>query len=166
MQLTSAAFKDGQNIPTRYTGDGENISPPLAWSRVPDNCKGYALICEDTDAPQTVGKEYPFVHWIIYNISPSVSSLPEGLMAKATLTSPVSADQGLNSFGYLGYGGPMPPVGHGPHRYLFKLYALNAAIGAKPGLTKKELMKAIDIHVIVKAQLNGMYERMIARRAA
>lgn len=156
MQLTSESFKNRQNIPRRYTGEGEDISPDLQWSNIPVGTRSFALICEDPDAPTSS----PFVHWVIYNLSPNTSFLPEGIDQQRTLSlAPIEADQGVNSFGKIGYGGPMPPVGHGVHHYYFKLFALNTDLGLKPGATKEEFLKAIEGHVLDEAVLIGQYRR-------
>ncbi len=164
MILTSSVFRNLQRIPTRYTGEGENVSPPLEWSFVPDHCKEFALICEDPDAPKNPNKDYPFVHWIAYNIPGSTSSLPEGIDTRQRLSIPVSIDQGVNSFGKLGYGGPMPPLESGPHHYHFTLYALDAELGLAPGLTKEDLIKSIKGHVITTSEIIGTYERTVNQR--
>lgn len=153
--LNSPSFEDGQVIPRTFTGEGEDRSPQLSWSYVPDGTREFVLICEDPDAPQPE----PFVHWIAYNISPSVTQLPEGLPARRDIEFPVRLHQGQNSSGNIGYGGPMPPVGHGPHRYIFMLYALNTELGVPPGASKEELLKAMQGHVIDQARLTGIYER-------
>ena len=127
MKLTSSVFSQNQKIPTRFTGEGLNLSPPLEWSSVSPDCKSFAIICEDPDVPKRPGKDHPFVHWMIYNLSGSVSALPEGVDVEGAITHiAISGDQGKNSFGRIGYGGPMPPIGNGSHRYIFTLYALDA----------------------------------------
>lgn len=150
MKLTSPAFKHNEPIPSRYTGEGANISPPLEWSNVPPGCKEFALVCEDPDAPIRAGSDHPFVHWVIYGIPASTTLFPEG---KA------QGEQGKNSFGKIGYGGPMPPSGHGTHHYHFKLYALGSTPGLRPGLTERELLKEIQGSILAEAKLTGTYER-------
>ena len=160
MQLTSSAFQAQQAIPRRYSGESEDVSPELRWSDVPASAQSFALICEDPDAPRVPGRDHPFVHWVIYNLSANTSMLPEGLPKQASVTSaPIEADQGTNSFGRLGYGGPMPPVGHGAHHYHFKLYALDRELSLSAGVTKHDLMKAMEGHVIAESELIGLYER-------
>jgi Raf kinase inhibitor-like YbhB/YbcL family protein len=161
LKLTSDAFKNDGFIPADYSGEGRNISPPLRWSGVPEGTREFVLICEDPDAPQ----KDPFVHWLIYNVSPNTTFLPEGVLPEKTLGAPIRADQGKNSFGNYGYGGPLPPIGHGVHHYYFKLYALNAELGLKPGATKDELLDAIDGHILDGAQLMGKYIRETAEKA-
>lgn len=159
MILRSPVFQEGGAIPVRYTGEGEDVSPPLEWSNVPSDCKQFALICEDPDAPESAGAEYPFVHWLIYAIPPSVSALPEGLPTSDRLELPVAARQGMNSSGKVGYSGPMPPRGHGAHHYKFTLFALNEETGLPARATKKDFLKAIAGNVIAQATLTGTYER-------
>ena len=125
MNLTSPAFADGQPIPERYTCDGADVSPPLSWSETPPGTRSFALICDDPDAP--VGA---WVHWVIYGLSPAAAELPE--MVPPTEQVPGGAKQGLNDFRRVGYGGPCPPPGR-PHRYFFKLYALDAELALPPG---------------------------------
>jgi Raf kinase inhibitor-like YbhB/YbcL family protein len=159
MELTSTAFEPSREIPKRYTGEGENVSPELRWSGVPPRCREFALICEDPDAPKRPGVDHPYVHWIAYHISPEVTSLPEGVPTDPSPDLPVRLQQGKNSFGEIGYGGPMPPVGHGKHRYVFRLYALNSELGLRPGATKDDLLGAIRDHVVAEAELVGVYAR-------
>lgn len=158
IQLTSSAFADGQPIPAKYTGEDEDLSPPLSWSGVPEGTRELALICEDPDAPTPE----PWVHWVLYKIPVSLSGLPEGLSKTARLKQPEGALQGKNSWPTgqtVGYRGPMPPPGHGRHRYVFKLYALDARMVLEPGLTKKRLLEEIHDAVIGEGQLIGTYER-------
>lgn len=150
-QLTSSAFQEGGLIPRKYTCDGQDVSPPLRWSKTPDGTRGLALIVDDPDAP--VGT---WVHWVIVNIPPSLSELPEGIPAKDTL--PNGARQGLNDFKRIGYGGPCPPPGK-PHRYFFKLYALDTMLDVKPKATKAEVLKACKNHILAETQLMGQYGR-------
>src|SRR5262249_55269963 len=117
MQVTSTAFREGETIPKPHTGDGKDVSPPLSWSGVPEGAKSLALICDDPDAP--VGD---WVHWVLFNLPPETRSLSEGVSGKAGM--PKGARQGNNDFKKPGYGGPAPPKGK-PHRYFFKLYALD-----------------------------------------
>ena len=167
MILTSPVFQNQKKIPRRYTGEGQDVSPPLEWSEVPKEAREFILICEDPDAPVHGGQNYPFIHWIAYNISPNVSSLPEGIPSnELRVHLPVSLEQGSNSFGKVGYQGPMPPVGSGAHHYRFTLYALNTVLGVRPALTKERLLKAMDGHVISTATLSGVYERKQMEKTA
>ncbi len=149
--ISSPAFEPGSPIPQRYTCDGPDLSPPLAWSGLPEGTKALALVCDDPDAP--VGT---WDHWIVYGLPPSLAGLPEGVGKSAPL--PPGAVEGKNGWGRLGYGGPCPPPGK-PHRYFFKLYALKAALGLKAGATKGELKAAMDGLVISSAELVGTYGR-------
>ncbi len=151
MELKSPAFNNGENIPRRYTGEGPDVSPELSWSGVPEGTKSFALICDDPDAP--VGD---WVHWVIYNISREVQSLPEQILKQEILDSGIK--QGRNDFGNTGYGGPMPPPGK-PHRYFFKIYALDSELDLAPGLTKRALLKAIEGQILEIAELMGIYKR-------
>ena len=166
MKLTSKAFIDNGTIPVKYTGEGQDITPPLEWSEVPKECHEFVLICEDPDAPKRKGKEHPFVHWVIYNISPSVSLIPEGLPLNDRIDVPIRADQGKNSFGKIGYGGPLPPVGHGVHRYIFTLYSLDTELAVPPGASKAELEKAMQGHILDSVGLTGKYERKSKEKVA
>jgi Raf kinase inhibitor-like YbhB/YbcL family protein len=147
LTLTSAAFTAHGPIPQQYTGEGADVSPPLAWSGVPQGAKELALICEDPDAPTA----RPWVHWVAYKIPPMLSGLPAG--ARGDLTA------GQNDFNQTGYRGPMPPPGHGVHQYHFHLYALDVALLASPGLTKDQLLDAMQGHILAEGELVGTYER-------
>lgn len=158
MQLTSPAFEDMQRIPDRFTVNGEDISPPLAWSDVPEDTIEFALICDDPDAP----RPDPWVHWVLYKIPGMVRELPEGIPRKENLAEPISCVQGRNSWPEgenIGYGGPAPPKGHGVHHYHFKLYALDEKLELEPGLTKSKLLEAIQGHTLAVTKLTGTYER-------
>jgi Raf kinase inhibitor-like YbhB/YbcL family protein len=147
MTITSDAFTAHGAIPKKYTGEGADVSPPLTWSGVPQGAKELALICEDPDAPTAK----PWVHWVVYKIPPMLSGLPEG--ARDDLT------EGQNGFNQTGYGGPMPPPGHGAHHYHFHLYALDVSLLASPGLTKDQLLAAMQGHILAEGELVGTYER-------
>ena len=151
MQLTSTAFTEGAAIPPKFTCDARNVSPPLKWSGVPAGAKSLALIVDDPDAPSGT-----WVHWVLYDLPASVSELPEDLAKSQYVAG--GAKQGLNDFKHLGYGGPCPPHGK-PHRYLFKLYALDLLLDLKPGLTKKDLETAMEKHILAQGQLMGTYQR-------
>lgn len=155
MQLTSSGFQNGESIPKKYTGEGDDVSPPLQWTGAPGETQEFAILCEDPDAPQ----DTPFVHWLIYGIDPATNSLPEGIPSDQEISAPVQAAQGRNSFGRIGYNGPLPPVGHGPHRYFFKVYALNKKLGLKPGIDKDTFLKTARDHIVAEAELVGRYER-------
>ncbi len=151
--LTSAAFDNGAPIPKKYTGDGEDVSPPLSWSDVPEEAKQLVIICDDPDAPT---KE-PWVHWVIYNIPAELGGLPEGIPADEEPKDVPGALQGNNTWPTIGYRGPAPPSG--THRYFFKAYAVPAGLFSKPGLDKKAVLAAIDGKVIAQAELLGTYKR-------
>jgi len=148
--LTSTAFQDGGNIPSTYTCDGQDGSPPLDWSGVPQTAKSLALICDDPDAP---GRTW--VHWVLYDLPPTVTRLPAEL--PRTERPSVGGKQGMNDFKKIGYGGPCPPSGS--HRYFFKIYALDIETTIAPGSTKDQLMQAIANHILEEGQLMGRYQR-------
>ncbi len=150
MEIISSAFKEGESIPSKFTCDGLDISPQLAWSQIQPGTKSFALICDDPDAPSGT-----YVHWVIFNLPASVRELSENIPKKETLEN--GAIQGKNDFGKTGYGGPCPPGG--THRYYFKLYALDTILEGKPGMTKRELLKIMDSHVLEEGQLMGRYKR-------
>ena len=145
--ISSPAFGSLENIPKRYASDGENISPPLKWSNIPQGTKQLALLCFDPDAPHPKG----FTHWVVYGISPDIKEIAEGEKKGNFI-------KGTNSGGKKGYTGPAPPPGHGPHHYYFWLYALDTALDLKPGLTREQLLDAIADHIIIQARLVGIYE--------
>ena len=145
IQITSSAFKDGETIPAKYTCDGANVSPPLAWSGVPGGTQSLAVIADDPDAP--VGT---WVHWVLYDLPAGQTSLVEGVQGVAL--------EGANDFRKTGYGGPCPPRGK-PHRYFFKLYALDALANLKPTASKADLEKAMQGHILAQGQLMGRYGR-------
>jgi Raf kinase inhibitor-like YbhB/YbcL family protein len=151
MQLTSTAFAEGQPIPQKHTCDGHDVSPPLKWTNAPPNTKSFALIADDPDAP--VGT---WVHWVLYDLPPATTELSEDIPRSASISD--GAKQGLNSWPRLGYGGPCPPPGK-PHRYFFKLYALDTVLDLKPGATKKDVERAMEKHILGQAQLMGTYQR-------
>ncbi|MCY3020279.1 MAG: YbhB/YbcL family Raf kinase inhibitor-like protein [Planctomycetota bacterium] len=153
--ISSSVFKAGAAIPRKHTGEDKDVSPPLQWAGVPKEAKELALICDDPDAPRAE----PWVHWVLYGIPADATGLAEAIPAVETLKDPPGARQGTSDFGRIGYGGPMPPKGHGTHHYHLKLYALDAALDLKPGLTKKKLLEAIKGHVVAEGELVGTYER-------
>lgn len=150
-QISSPAFEYGQKIPKQYTGDGKDLSPPLKWTDPPEETQSFALICDDPDAP--VGD---WVHWIVYGLPGSARELKEGIPAGKQL--PDGAKQGANSWGKTAYGGPAPPPGK-PHRYFFKLYALDRAPDLDAGASKKQVLDAIESHTLAEAQTMGTYQR-------
>lgn len=149
--VTSAAFAMSAAIPAKYTCMGEDISPPLAWSEPPPGTQSIAVLCDDPDAP--VGD---WVHWVLFNLPPETRSLPEGVPPKPKL--PDGSVQGLNDFGRIGYGGPCPPPGK-PHRYFFKVYALDTRLDLPPRATKKDLLRAMQGHILAQGHLIGTFRR-------
>lgn len=139
-QLSSTAFKQGEYIPRKHSGEGSDVSPALKWANPPAGGKSFALICDDPDAP--VGT---WVHWVIYNIPATATELPEAVPTQKQL--PDGTRQGVNDFRKMGYGGPMPPRGS-DHRYFFKLYALDTVLTLEPGARKADLLKAMEKHVL------------------
>ena len=157
IEVTSPVFSQGQRIPQKYTGEGEDVSPPLFWSGVPEEAKELVLICDDPDAPTAE----PWVHWVVYKIPATTTGLPEGIEKKARLKDPPGVLQGKNSWPTgqnVGYRGPMPPPNHGTHRYYFKLYALEAKLVTEPGRDKKTVLEEVKDHILAEGQLMGTYE--------
>ncbi len=152
MKLTSAAFENGQSIPAKYTCEGEDISPPLAWSDAPPGTKSFVLIVDDPDAPDPKAPQRTWVHWVLYDLPAHASALRE---AEAAL--PAGTRDGLNDWKRTGYGGPCPPIGR--HRYFHKLYALDKALGEVPSATKAAIEAQMRGHVISEAVLMGTYQK-------
>jgi len=150
MQLTSPAFETGGRIPTKHTGEGEDVSPALEWSGVPAEARAFAVICHDPDAPVVADGTYGFVHWVLYNIPGSVRKLDEGTKEYTN---------GITSFGREGYGGPMPPPGHGTHQYYFWVLALGEEVQLEPGLSLWQLLERVEPNVIGMNRLVGTYSR-------
>jgi Raf kinase inhibitor-like YbhB/YbcL family protein len=148
--VTSPAFPHGGPIPVGHTGDGDDTSPALAWTNVPEGAQELVVIAHDPDAPTTWG----FTHWVLYGIRPDIGGLPEGGGGEYTA--------GTNDFGHQGYDGPAPPPGHGAHQYYFHAYALRSPVGAGPGLRRAELLERIDDLIIEQARVIGTYERPMA----
>lgn len=149
--LQSKAFQHGADIPQKHTCQGADVSPELNWTEPPAGTKAFALIGDDPDAPAGT-----WVHWVIYDLPAGWRRLPEGV-AKAEGVAG-GGTQGANDFRKLGYGGPCPPPGK-PHRYFFKLYALDASLGLKAGASKQEVEKAMKGHILGQAELLGRYQR-------
>jgi Raf kinase inhibitor-like YbhB/YbcL family protein len=151
--LTSPAFADNTRMPDRYTGEGENISPPLNWGEPPPETVSYALICSDPDAPSG-----NWIHWVLYGLGKERRSLPEGVPKTKTLADLGEAKQGLNTSRQIGYSGPLPPPGKA-HHYHFRLSALDTQISLPSGATEAELKKAMAGHILDKTELVGLYSR-------
>jgi Raf kinase inhibitor-like YbhB/YbcL family protein len=157
IQLESPAFEEGGTIPRKYTCDGEDISPPLAWSAVPEAARSLVLICDDPDAPMGT-----WTHWVVFDLPAEATGLPEGVAPDETIRVASGgaghvARQGRNDFRKTGYGGPCPPSG--THRYFFRLYALDNTLGLEPGASRKQVLRAMDGHVLAQGQLMGRYAR-------
>lgn len=148
LELTSPAFEEGDRIPERFAHDTGNTTPPLEWSGVPDETAELVLLCEDPDAPRGT-----FVHWVVTGIHPSATGIPEGT------GTPAGAVAGANGFGEVGWGGPAPPPGDGPHRYVFTLVAVGKPLGLPPGATAADVHNALDGHELARGQLIGTFER-------
>ncbi|HQI00180.1 MAG TPA: YbhB/YbcL family Raf kinase inhibitor-like protein [Deltaproteobacteria bacterium] len=150
MEVESSAFGQGGMIPSRYTCEGNNVSPPLAWKGAPQGTKSIALVADDPDSPKG-----SWVHWVYYDIPMQVSHLPENISKRSKPDT--GGAQGVNDFRNVGYDGPCPPSG--THRYYFKVYALDTVLGLKPGASKKELLKAMEGHVLSEGTLMGRFAR-------
>jgi Raf kinase inhibitor-like YbhB/YbcL family protein len=151
LQITSPAFADGERIPVKHTADGDDVSPELRWGGLPPNTQSIALVCEDPDAPRGI-----WTHWVLFNLPADKPMLAEGVSTEKEL--PDGTRQGKNDFGKIGYGGPSPPKGK-PHRYYFKLYALDTKLNLSAGATRQQLLDAIKGHVVAEGQLMGQYGR-------
>ncbi|HEU4631517.1 MAG TPA: YbhB/YbcL family Raf kinase inhibitor-like protein [Gemmatimonadaceae bacterium] len=155
LTLTSPSFVDGGRIPARFTCEGVDTSPALAWSGAPQGTRSFALIVDDPDAPDPAKPQRTYVHWVLYNIPAEATGLPEGATPEQL---PAGTRHGRNDWNQARYGGPCPPIGR--HRYFFKLYALSA--GELVGLdtpTKAEVERAIAGHVLEQATLMGTYQK-------
>jgi Raf kinase inhibitor-like YbhB/YbcL family protein len=150
MILESTAFRDGGDVPRRYTCDGEDASPPLAWREVPEGTRTLVLMVEDPDAPKGT-----WIHWVVFNLPTSIARLPEAASGSGGL--PTGAVEGTNSWARLGYGGPCPPSGS--HRYFFRLFALDCALALSPGATAEKVARAREGHVLAEATLMARYAR-------
>jgi Raf kinase inhibitor-like YbhB/YbcL family protein len=154
LALTSPAFAEGGEIPARHTCEGDDVSPPLAWSAPPAGTRSLALIVDDPDAPDPRAPRTTWVHWVLYDLPPTAGPLPEGAGRDAL---PAGTREGLNDWGRPGYGGPCPPVGR--HRYFFKLYALDTVLPDLGRATKARLEEAMRGHVLAQGELVGTYEK-------
>ena len=150
LQVSSPAFEPHQALSSRHAGDGEDLSPELAWQGVPEGTHGVAIICHDPDAPLVQHGLYGFVHWVLYNLPATVTSLEENTQ---------QGTQGLNDMGNLGYNGPMPPEGHGVHHYYFWVLALDCQTSLPDGLTLPELLTALEPNLLGMNRLIGTYRR-------
>jgi Raf kinase inhibitor-like YbhB/YbcL family protein len=149
--ISSPSFQNGKDIPKKFTCDGDDVSPALSWTDPPQGVKSFALIADDPDAPRGT-----WTHWVLFDLPPSTSNLAEGVPKVGEL--PDGGRQGVNDFPKIGYGGPCPPPGK-PHRYFFKLYALDNKLNLKAGASKQEVEQAIQNHILGKAESMGKYGR-------
>jgi Raf kinase inhibitor-like YbhB/YbcL family protein len=154
LQLTSPAFAYGTRIPDLFTCEGDDVSPPLQWTGCPVDTRSLALVCDDPDAPRGT-----WVHWVLYNLPKDAVELREGVPTNPEL--PSGARQGRNDSGRIGYMGPCPPPGK-PHRYFFRIYAIDIMLGLQPGISKAELEAAMDQHILGQGTLMGTYQRQKA----
>ena len=154
LSLSSPSFASNAEIPVRHTCDGDEVSPPLRWSGLPSGTRSLALIVDDPDAPDPAAPQRTWVHWVLYNLPVTTDGLAEGITAAQL---PAGTREGLNDWKRTGYGGPCPPVGR--HRYFHKLYALDAVLPDLGRPDKARLLKAIEGHVLARAELIGTYER-------
>ncbi len=153
--ITSPSFQADGEIPVKYTCEGGDTSPPLAWAGVPEGTKSFALVVDDPDAPDPAAPQRTYVHWVVYGLPGEARGLPEGASKSAM---PTGARQALNDWKKNAYGGPCPPVGR--HRYFFKLYALDTMLpDLGPNAGKTELLKNLQGHVVGTAQIIGTYEK-------
>ena len=157
MQLTSAAFQAGAEIPSHYTSDGDDVSPELSWKDAPKETKSFALIMHDPDAPRTGG----FTHWVVYNIDAGAGHIEEKVPDEDEIAG--VGIQGKNDAGETGYVGPAPPSG--VHRYFFRLFALDSRLDLEPGATHKQVNAAMKGHILAQAELMGTYEKKSQRVA-
>lgn len=155
MQLSSSAFAHNADIPSQHTCEGDDLSPPLAWSGVPAGTRSLALIVDDPDAPDPAAPKMTWVHWVLYNLPPDTAGLAAGQSRGQDL--PAGANEGLNDWQRTGYGGPCPPIGR--HRYVHKLYALDTVLPALRPATKAALEKAMQGHILAKGELVGYYKK-------
>ncbi len=154
LTLRSNVFKDGGEIPSKYTCEGEDIAPPLEWQGVPEEARSLVLIVDDPDAPDPKAPKMTWVHWVLYNIPTSTPGLPEGA---TSIDIPSGVEEGLNDWKKPGYGGPCPPIGR--HRYFHKLYALDTVLSGLKNPTKAEIEAAMKGHIIAKTELVGTYQK-------
>lgn len=152
MTITSPAFEPGGPIPKQYTCDGQDISPALNWQGVPDEARSLVLIVDDPDAPDPAAPKMTWVHWVLYNLPPQTTGLPESVREL-----PAGTREGVNDWKRTGYGGPCPPIGR--HRYFFRLYALDTVLPDLGRPTRARLEEAMQGHVLAEGQLMGTYQR-------
>jgi len=154
IEVTSSAFTQGGEIPSLYTCEGKDISPPLRWSGVPEEADSLVLIVDDPDAPDPDAPKMTWVHWLVYNLPAQLTALNPGTVS---IDLPAGAEEGLNNWDRKPYGGPCPPIGR--HRYFFKLYALNAALSGLDPANKDAMLAAMEGHIIGYGELMGTYQK-------
>lgn len=154
MQLTSTAFAHEGRIPTKYTCEGDDLSPPLKWTGAPEGTKSFALIVDDPDAPDPAKPQMVYVHWVLYNIPAGTSGIDENA-SRSKL--PAGTQTGINDYEKAAWGGPCPPIGR--HRYFFKLYALDTVLNGLSSVSKKDLENAMRGHILAQAELMGTYQK-------
>ncbi len=153
IKVVSSAFGEGERIPSEFTCDASNVSPPISWEGVPKNAKSLVLVVYDPDAPGGT-----FIHWVLYDIKPDITSIPRAIPRKPVV--PGLGLQAVNDFGYVGYGGPCPPRGSKPHRYVFLVLALDVeSLGVKPGSPAREVLRAVKGHVLAYGYTYATYSR-------
>lgn len=152
LKITSSAFADNDEIPQKYTCEGEDLSPPLNFSGVPQGARSLVLIVDDPDAPDPKAPKMTYVHWVLFDLPPDTTEIVEGMVAL-----PPGTKSGLNDWKRPGYGGPCPPIGR--HRYFFKLYALDAKLEGLSAATKADVVSAMQGHVLAEAQIIGTYQK-------
>ena len=158
LTVTSSAFEQGGSIPSRYTCEGDDVSPPMSWSGAASGTKSFALIVDDPDAPDPEKPQRVYVHWVVYNIPGTTTSLPENASKQGL---PKGAGVGKNDWGKTEYGGPCPPIGR--HRYFFKVYALDTQLTFIAPPTKNDLLKEIEGHVVASGELMGTYQKGVGK---
>ncbi len=151
LDIQSEVFGSKGYIPDRYTCDAQDFSPPLSWSDIPANTQSFVFICDDPDAPFKI-----WTHWVVFNIPPEVKGFDEGVQKEEL--DKLGVIEGINNFGKVGYKGPCPPLGKA-HRYVFKLYALDSSLSLEEGASKKDVIEAMQGHIIAEAKLVGFYQR-------
>jgi len=158
VRVTSRAFAAGTPVPKKhaYAGEGQNVSPEISWAGIPTGAREIAFLCDDPDAPTPK----PWVHWVAYRIPADAKGFPEGVPNKpGPLENPPGMLQGKNNWDEIGWGGPLPPPGHGVHHYHFQVFALDTHLQLMGGATKEDLLRAIEGHVLARGELVGTYER-------
>jgi Raf kinase inhibitor-like YbhB/YbcL family protein len=155
-QLTSPRFKDGETIPVAYTCEGDDLPPPLHWEGEPAGTRSFALIVEDPDAPDPSNPQTTWAHWVLYNLPPNFHDIPESMLPGYL---PEGVREGLNDWKRTGYGGPCPPIGR--HRYFYRVYALDTVLPELGPITRRQLERAMEGHILAQTELIGLYEKFV-----